>query len=49
MAAPRLAMAGKQAPQPMADTMLPSAPVLSAARVMSAMTMLPVPMQWLSA
>src|SRR5574337_220606 len=34
-AAPRLARAGKQAPQPIAETMLPSAPALSATRVMT--------------
>jgi hypothetical protein len=32
MAAPRLAMAGKQLAQPIADAMLPSKPALSAAR-----------------
>ncbi|CET51059.1 Uncharacterised protein [Salmonella enterica subsp. enterica serovar Typhi] len=35
MAAPKLAMAGKQAAQPIAETTLPSAPVLPAMRVMS--------------
>lgn len=37
MAAPKLAMAGKQAAQPIAETTLPSAPVLSAMRVISPM------------
>lgn len=34
-AAPRLAIAGKQLAQPIADAMLPSKPALSAARVMN--------------
>ena len=33
MTAPKLAIAGKQAAQPIAETTLPSAPALSAARV----------------
>ncbi len=37
MAAPKLARAGKQAAQPIAETTLPSAPVLSAMRVISPM------------
>ncbi|AGQ71082.1 hypothetical protein AB8F75_23505 [Salmonella enterica] len=37
MAAPKLAMAGKQAAQPIAETTLPSAPVLSAMRVIKPM------------
>ena len=37
MAAPKLARAGKQAAHPIAETTLPSAPVLSAMRVISPM------------
>jgi len=37
MAAPKLAMAGNQAAEPIAETTLPSAPVLPAMRVMSPM------------
>ncbi len=42
MAVPKLARAGKQAAQPIAETTLPSAPVLSAMRVIKPMMSLPI-------
>jgi hypothetical protein len=41
MAAPKLAMAGKQAAQPIAETIVPSAPALSAMRVVRPIMLLP--------